>query len=117
MKKYLAIGASVLFLIAFFAFPYITLMDLTLFSSIMLILQNGGGGFLAIIMYGLALIFTVIGLVMIFTNKENKFTRYAGVLAGVAALFDLVTSGSSSSYLGFGFWIILISAVGMAVSG
>ena len=68
-------------------------------------------------MYGLAFILAVIGLVMIFTHKENKVTRYAGILAGVAALIDLRASlGVSSVSLEFGFWIILISAIGMAIS-
>ncbi len=120
MKKILAIVAAVVFIFAFFVLPYITLLDMTLFSSIMLVLQAGGGsGILGIILYAVALILAVVGLVMIFMNKANKykFILYAGILAAVAAAFDLITSGSASSYLGIGYWVILISAIGMIVAG
>jgi hypothetical protein len=90
---------------------------MTLFSSILYILRHGDGGLLGVIMYGLAFILAVIGLVLIFTHKENKVTRYAGILAGVAALIDLrAFVGVSSFSLEFGFWIILISAIVMAIS-
>jgi hypothetical protein len=126
MKKNLAIIATSAFLVSIFL-PFLTYNGQSVsLSDIIQAAAQYRAYSLDLTAFSLAIILAVIGLIRLFSNKGYRWVLWAGIFGLLACAIEIITGQSQLSeaiadatlleILGFGFWIMLLSSIGMIVS-
>ncbi len=128
MKRPLAIIATVVFLICYFL-PFFTYQGTTisLWTILTTALQYGKFA-VDILLFDLAFIAAILGLIMVILNKGTKTRAVmgAGIMGLIGCALELFLGGAQESLqslgmsvleiLGIAFWLLVIASIAMIVS-